>query len=83
MLTAVVHISDINFRHDTDTDGVYIENEEILEIGLLSRHNLFQFLCGWDLLGIQPNVRFSACASLCVKTGYINNRQPSTGHYNT
>jgi len=34
MLTAVVHISDINFLHDTDTDGVYIENEEILEIGL-------------------------------------------------
>jgi len=34
MLTAVVHISDINFLHDTETDGVYIENEEILEIGL-------------------------------------------------
>jgi len=33
MLTAVIHISDIHFLHDTDTDGVYIENEEILEIG--------------------------------------------------
>jgi len=33
MLTAVIHISDINFLHDGDTDGVYIENEEILEIG--------------------------------------------------
>ena len=36
MLTAVVHISDIKFLHDTDTDGVYIEDEEILEIGLFS-----------------------------------------------
>jgi len=34
MLTAVIHIADINFIHDTDTDGVYIENEEILEIGM-------------------------------------------------
>ena len=32
MLTAVIHIADINFLHDGDTDGVYIENEEILEI---------------------------------------------------
>ena len=37
MLTAVIHISDINFLHDVDTDGVYIENEEILEIGLFHR----------------------------------------------
>jgi len=37
MLTAVIHISDINFLHDADTDGVYIENEEILEIGLFCR----------------------------------------------
>jgi len=34
MLTAVIHISDIKFLHDSDTDGVYIENEDILEIGL-------------------------------------------------
>ena len=39
MLTAVVHISDINFHHDTDTYGVYIENEEVLEIGLFSLYN--------------------------------------------
>ena len=32
MLTAVLHISDIKFLHDNDTDGVYIENEELLEI---------------------------------------------------
>jgi len=34
MLTAVIHISDIKFLHDSDTDGVYIENEDVLEIGL-------------------------------------------------
>ena len=33
MLTAVVHIADIKFRLDTDTDGVYVENEEILDVG--------------------------------------------------
>ena len=33
MLTAVVHIADIKFMHDSDTDGVYIHNEELLEIG--------------------------------------------------
>lgn len=33
MLTAVIHISDIRFTPDTDTDGSYVENEERLEIG--------------------------------------------------
>lgn len=32
MLTAVIHICDIRFTHDPDTDGSYIENEERLEI---------------------------------------------------
>ena len=43
MLTAVVHISDINFLHDSDTDGVYIENEEVLEIGLFFCHFVILF----------------------------------------
>lgn len=35
MLTAVIHITDIRFLHDSDTDGSYIENEERLDMGLL------------------------------------------------
>jgi len=35
MLTAVIHITDIRFLHDHDTDGSYIENEERLDMGSL------------------------------------------------
>jgi len=57
MLAAVIHISDINFLHDADTDGVYIENEEILEIGLFdtifcyidSNSPGLMILAGWGL----------------------------------
>jgi len=45
MLTAVIHISDIHFLHDIDTDGVYIENENILEIGLFFSIILFDNQC--------------------------------------
>jgi len=32
ILTAVIHISDIKFAEDRDTDGVYIEHENLVEI---------------------------------------------------
>jgi len=47
MLTAVIHIADIKFLHDADTDGVYIENEEILEIGLF--HSISRRVSGSGL----------------------------------
>lgn len=57
MLTAVIHICDIRFTHDPDTDGSYIENEERLEIGeevfIVSRifapsHRLITLdVCNW------------------------------------
>ena len=33
MLGAILHITDIQFEHDYDTDGVYIVHEEMLEMG--------------------------------------------------
>ena len=44
MLTAVIHIADINFLHDADTDGVYIDNEEVLEIGLVFCNFILDFM---------------------------------------
>jgi myosin heavy subunit len=35
MLTAVIHITDIRFLHDSDTDGSYIENEDRLEMAAI------------------------------------------------
>lgn len=32
ILTAVIHITDLKFVHDAETDGVYIENEDLLQI---------------------------------------------------
>jgi len=76
MLTAVVHTSDINFHHDTDTDGVYIENEEILEIGLLSLHNLFHFLWGGTYQGSSLMCIFLHVLHCCVKTRYNEKQAP-------
>ena len=33
MLGAILHITDIQFDHDYDTDGVYIVQEDMLEMG--------------------------------------------------
>ena len=48
MLTAVIHIADINFLHDADTDGVYIDNEEVLEIGLVFCNFILDFMWLWN-----------------------------------
>ena len=43
MLGAILHITDIQFDHDYETDGVYIVHEEMLEMGIiLAFHNCFQ-----------------------------------------
>ena len=44
MLTAVIHIADINLIHDADTDGVYIDNEEVLEIGRVFCNFILDFM---------------------------------------
>jgi myosin heavy subunit len=33
ILAAILHLTNIHFRHDDDTDGVYVENEYPLEVG--------------------------------------------------
>ncbi len=33
MLGSILHITDIVFDHDYETDGVYITQEEMLEMG--------------------------------------------------
>ena len=33
MLAAILHIADILFEKDHETDGVYIKHEEMMEIG--------------------------------------------------
>ena len=33
ILAAILHITDIEFEHDYDTDGVYIRNESMMEMG--------------------------------------------------
>ena len=44
MLGAILHITDIQFDHDYETDGVYIVHEEMLEMGIiLVFHNCIRF----------------------------------------
>ena len=33
ILSAILHLTNIRFRHDDETDGVYVENEYPLEVG--------------------------------------------------
>jgi len=33
ILSAILHLTNIRFQHDDETDGVYIENEHPLEVG--------------------------------------------------
>ncbi len=36
LLAAILHVTDIVFDNDFETDGVYIEHEEMLEMGMSS-----------------------------------------------
>lgn len=40
ILASVIHITDLKFVHDADTDGVFIENEHLVEMGELIRCSL-------------------------------------------
>jgi len=42
ILAAVLHISDIQFETDTQTDGVFVKNDEVLMLGR----------CGADITGV-------------------------------
>lgn len=68
MLTAIVHISDIKFLHDSDTDGVYVEDEEILEIGcsafVIFALIIFVKLCTSD--ASEQNIVFKSPLSVCL-----------------
>lgn len=40
ILSAILHLTNIRFRHDEETDGVYVENEHPLEVGTLKSNEL-------------------------------------------
>ena len=41
ILSAILHLTNIQFSHDDETDGVYIKNEHPLEVGRLSYNSIF------------------------------------------
>jgi hypothetical protein len=44
ILSAILHLTNIRFSHDDETDGVFIEDEYPLEVGKYQTNAIFQFL---------------------------------------